>query len=88
MFHLRKKRPPLGTEESPIWEYAYSEQARVVNGLCHVEQEATRDYLLKIGYELVEEELVAVAPSENGHTDSEPPLPKPRPKTQKKKRWR
>ena len=89
MFHLRKKRPPFGTEESPLWEHAYSEQVKVIDGLCVVEKEATRDYLLKIGYEEVELETASVTPSENGHMDSEPPLPAPQPKPQKKKhRWR
>lgn len=86
MFHLRKKRPPLGTTESPLFEHAYSEQVKVVDGFCVVEKESTRDYLLKIGYEEVEVELATAVPSENGHQDVVPP---PRPKPQKKKkRWR
>lgn len=69
MYRLRKKRPPFGTAESPIWEYAYSEQVKVVDGFCDVEKETTRDYLLKIGYEEVEVELAAVGPSLNGHSE-------------------
>lgn len=76
MYRLRKKRPPFGTEESPILEYAYTEQVKVVNGLCDVENEATRDYLLKMGYEEIEVEDAVVAPSENGSEDEiESPVP-------------
>ena len=88
MFRLRKKRPPFGTEASPIMEYAYSEQVKVVNGLCEVHHQATRDYLLKIGYEEVEQEIAAVTPSENGSDGPEDSSPPPRPKPQHKKRWR
>ena len=87
MFHLRKKRPPFGTEESPLWEHAYSEEVKVVDGLCHVEHEATRDYLLKNGYEEVETEETELVPSLNGanHEEPVPRAPKPKPK---KKRGR
>lgn len=82
MFHLRKKRPPFGTEESPLWEHAYSEEVKVVNGLCQVEHETTRDYLLKNGYEEVETEEAELVPSLNGsnHAEPVPKVSKPRPK--------
>ena len=82
MFHLRKKRPPFGTEEIPLWEHAYSEEVKVVNGLCQVEHDSTRGYLLKNGYEEVETEELIVAPSENGasHPAPLPRAPKPKPK--------
>lgn len=87
MFHLRKKRPPFGTEESPLWEHAYSEEVKVVEGLCHVEHDTTRDYLLKNGYEEVVAEEAALAPSMNGASETvisvKPPKIKP-----KKKRGR
>lgn len=67
MFRLRKIHPPYGTEVTPVWEPAYSEQVKVVSGLCEVRETATRDYLLNLGYELV------VPPSEQSllakHTD-------------------
>ena len=87
MFHLRKKRPPFGTEDSPLWEHAYSEEVKVVDGLCHVEQDTTRDYLLKNGYEEMETEEAELAPSLNGsnHVEPVPRAPKPKPK---KKRGR
>ena len=62
MYRLRKKRPPFGTAESPLWEHAYSEEVKVVEGLCEVKNEATRDYLLKMGYDEIEVE----APETNG----------------------
>ena len=86
MYRLRKKRPPFGTEESPILEYAYSEQVKVVNGLCEVQHEATRDYLLKMGYEEVAVEEAAVSPSENGSDEVEKTSPAPVRKKSKPKR--
>jgi hypothetical protein len=87
VFHLRKKRPPFGTEESPLCEHAYSEEVKVVNGLCQVEHETTRDYLLKNGYEEVVTEEADLAPSLNGASEAavnvKPPKSKP-----KKKRGR
>ena len=70
MFQLRKKRPPFGTQESPILEYAYSEQVKVVNGLCDVQLGATRDYLLKMGYEDVELEEALISPGDISSTDN------------------
>lgn len=55
MFRLRKIYPPFGTETTPLWEYAYSEQVKVINGLCEVQSPITRDYLLNMGYQQVEE---------------------------------
>lgn len=46
-------------------EYAYSEQVKVVDGLCEVQHSATRDYLFKMGYEELEVEEASVTPSEN-----------------------
>jgi hypothetical protein len=68
-----------------MWEYAYSEQVKVMDGFCDVEKETTRDYLLKIGYELVELEEAVVGPSLNGHsadssTDDSPPEKRIKPK--------
>lgn len=83
MYRLRKKRPPFGTEESPILEYAYSEQVKVVNGVCDVQNDATRDYLLKMGYEEIEVEEASVAPSENGAEEWDEPAPSPRSKHKK-----
>ena len=61
MFRLKKLHPPFGTAEAPQYESAYSEgMIKVVGGFCNVEKEPARDYLLKIGYEEVEEELVVV----------------------------
>lgn len=85
MFHLRKKRPPFGTEESPLWEHAYSEEVKVVDGLCHVEHETTRDYLLKNGYEEVDVEETELVPSLNGSNHSEPAPRAPKPKPKKKR---
>jgi hypothetical protein len=69
MFRLRKKNPPFGTVEAPLWEYAYSEQVKVVDGLCDVNQQSTKDYLLKLGYEeIAESEFAGVA-----QTVSDPP---------------
>ena len=68
-----------------MWEYAYSEQVKVMDGFCDVEKETTRDYLLKIGYELVELEEAAAGPSLNGHSadrsiDDSPPDKRIKPK--------
>lgn len=42
-------------------EYAYSEQVKVVDGVCDVVHQSTRDYLLKVGYEeTIDSELVGV----------------------------
>ena len=57
MFRLRKIYPPYGTETTPLWEHAYSERVKVVDGLCEVQWPATRDYLLHIGYELAEDDV-------------------------------
>ena len=54
-FKLKKSVPPFGTPESPIWEFGYDEQIRVVGGLCTVKSPAMRDRLLKMGYELAGE---------------------------------
>lgn len=81
MFRLQKIHPPYGTEATPLWEHAYSEQVKVVNGLCEVREPATRDYLLNLGYELVDE---AAPPSEQSvisrrpHRKPDKPKPKPR----------
>lgn len=41
-------------------EYAYSEQVKVVDGMCDVIHQSTRDYLLKVGYEeILDQEPVA-----------------------------
>jgi hypothetical protein len=67
-------------------EHAYSEEVRVVNGLCEIESATTRDYLLKSGYEEVEVEDAGIAPSLNGSSDSEPVPKSSRPKPKKKPR--
>jgi len=75
MFRLRKKNPPFGTDESPIMEYTYSEQVRVVDGNCRVQFESTRDFLLKTGYEEIrEDELVPVGDT-SGHSETEDDAP-------------
>lgn len=81
MYKLRKVHPPYGTEITPIWEFAYSEQVRVVNGLCEVKLAITRDFLLNMGYELVAEEIPAPAPPvERTEFTTMKGNPKPRPK--------
>jgi len=50
-FRLKKLHPPFGTELSPLWEFGYDEEVRVVDGLCEVRSPALRDRLLKMGYE-------------------------------------
>ena len=62
MYRLRKKRPPFGTAETPLYEHAYSEEVKVVDGVCEVQNEATRDYLLKMGYD----EIQVEEPESNG----------------------
>ena len=52
-------------------EYAYSEQVSVVGGECEVRHLATRDYLLKVGYEEIrDEELVAAGVESGGNSDA------------------
>ena len=55
-FKLKKLCPPFGTPESPIWEFGYDEQVRVVGGLCTVKSPAMRDRLVKMGYEVAIED--------------------------------
>lgn len=82
MFRLRKIYPPFGTETTPLWEHAYSEQVKVVHGLCEVQSPATRDYLLNMGYEFVDEivplEEQPVIPRAESKPDKHNPKPKPR----------
>ena len=85
MFHLRKKRPPFGTADSPLWEHAYSEEVKVVDGFCHVEHETTRDYLLKNGYEEVVTEEADLAPSLNGASEAAVSVKPPKSKPKKKR---
>ncbi len=69
MFRLKKKNPPFGTAESPVWEYAYSEQVKVVEGLCVAQNASTRDYLVKLGYEeILDEEPAPALAGSNGHS--------------------
>ena len=90
MFRLRKKNPPFGTAEAPLWEYAYSEQVKVMDGMCDVIHQSTRDYLLKTGYEeILDKEPVGVGQSTSAPTGEsvEPPAPRaPSRKHEKKKR--
>jgi len=79
MFRLRKTNPPFGTAEAPLMEYAYSEQVKVVDGMCDVILQSTRDYLLKTGYEeILDEEPVAV-----GQPTSAPPVESVEPPAQR-----
>ena len=85
MYRLRKIYPPFGTETTPLWEYAYSEQVKVINGLCEVKSPITRDYLLNMGYQEVEE---IVPLSEQPIPQQESPslrLPKRKPKPRRAK---
>lgn len=51
MFKLKKIMPPFGTRESPIYESSYSEGLiKVVDGMCIVHLDETRQRLLKLGY--------------------------------------
>ncbi len=77
MFRLRKIYPPYGTETTPLWEFAYSEQVKVVNGLCEVQSPVTRDYLLNMGYEQVNE---VVPLSEQPIVVKPPDRKKPKPR--------
>ena len=90
MFRLRKKNPPFGTAETPLWEYAYSEQVKVVDGMCEVIHQSTRDYLLKTGYEeILDKEPAGVGQAANAPTEESvvPPVQKtPSRKHEKKKR--
>lgn len=77
MFRLRKVYPPFGTEITPLWEHAYSEQVKVVNGLCEVREPATRDYLLNLGYEMVAEIVpLSEQPVVSRRPDRKPDKPK------------
>lgn len=76
MFKLRKIHPPYGTDVTPVWEPAYSEHVKVVNGLCEVREPATRNYLLNLGYELMDEtpsEQAVVSHPPNRKPDKAPP---------------
>ncbi|MBI4063476.1 MAG: hypothetical protein HY401_04155 [Elusimicrobia bacterium] len=88
MFRLRKTEPPFGTEQDPLWEHAYAEEVKVVDGICEVQDPTSRDYLLKMGYseavpaegggeEIKEKEPVAVTASEE---QKQKPSPKPKSK--------
>jgi hypothetical protein len=51
MFKLKKTHHPLGTEAAPLYESSYSEGIiKVVDGFCEVNQQDSRDLLLKLGY--------------------------------------
>jgi len=52
-FYLRKKHPPFGTPASPLWEFAYDERVKVEGGLARCQSPATRDRLVRMGYEVV-----------------------------------
>jgi len=57
MHKLKKQHPPFGSLEAPLFEGSYSEGLiEVVDGNCTVNLEATRDRLLKLGYEELLEE--------------------------------
>lgn len=82
MHKLRKIHPPYGTEATPFWEFAYSEQVKVVNGLCEVELPATRDFLLNMGYQLVDASPVPEPVQQKEEPMS--PKGKPRPRTKRR----
>lgn len=71
-FKLRKLCPPFGTPESPLWEFGYDEQVRVVGGLCTVRSPAMRDRLVKMGYELAPEDASPPAGGEAEGTEAGP----------------
>ena len=80
MYRLRKIYPPFGTETTPLWEYAYSEQVKVINGLCEVKSPITRDYLLNMGYQEVEEIVPLSEQPIPQQESASPRLPKRKPK--------
>jgi hypothetical protein len=80
MFRLRKIYPPFGTDTTPLWEYAYSEQVKVINGLCEVQSPITRDYLLNMGYQMVDEVVPLSEQPIPIPEPEQPPLPKRKPK--------
>ncbi len=56
MFRLRKLQPPFGTEDSPQYEPTYNEgMVPVVGGVCEVRTPESRDRLIKLGYEEIQE---------------------------------
>ncbi len=71
-------------------EYAYSEQVKVVEGMCDVFHVTTKDYLLKVGYEEIPESELAAAGQPAGSPSEEafePPAQRsPSKKLEKKKR--
>lgn len=57
MFRLRKKEPPFGSRDHPIYEALYSEGAvPVVDGICEVKLPESRQYLVNMGYADMAEE--------------------------------
>ncbi len=78
-FKLKKMVPPFGTPESPIWEFGYDEQVRVVGGLCIAKSPAMRDRLIKMGYELAAADEAPPAGAEpeakTGEAPKEPQVP-------------
>jgi hypothetical protein len=90
LFRLKKLHPPFGSKIVPQYESTYSEGLiKVVDGVCEVAKEASRDYLLKIGYEEIRDDLVLAGVGVIDSTIDEPrPLaaPPPRPKPKKKNR--
>ena len=72
-FKLRKLFPPFGTAESPLWEFGYDEEVRVVGGFCDVRSPDLRDRLLKMGYEeAASDEEVEDEPVSEPSEDPEP----------------
>jgi len=58
MFRLKKLQPPFGSANNPLVEASYSEGLiTVVDGFCEVQLPETRDRLLKLGYEAVEDTI-------------------------------
>ncbi|MBI4395917.1 MAG: hypothetical protein HY548_02395 [Elusimicrobia bacterium] len=73
MFRLKKLHPPFGTPDAPQFESSYSEgMIPVVDGLCEVQLPETRDRLLKLGYEEVQEESAPTDPELAGFASDEP----------------